>query len=86
MLHNLSATTAQNLPLWSANLNSMAARVPTHVPALRGPSVTVGALVLTYHACSFLLKTLTLLGFGVFRGYLLVLDPNVLYTPHALSY
>jgi len=63
----------------------MAARVPTHVPALWGPSViTVGTLAFTYHACSLPLKTLALLGLGVFRGYLLVLDPNVLYTPHAL--
>jgi len=45
--HNLNATTAHNLPLWSENLNSMAARVLTHVPALRGTSITVGALVLT---------------------------------------
>jgi len=59
----------------------MAARVPT----LWGPSVTVGALALTYHACNLPLKTLALLGIGVSSGYLLVLDPNVLYTPHALS-
>ena len=67
------------------NLNSMAARVPTYVPALCGPSVTVGALAFTYHACNLPLKTLALLGLGVSSGYLLVLDPNVLYTPHALS-
>ena len=30
-------------------------------------------------------QTLTLLGLGVFRGYLLMLDSNVLYTPHAFS-
>jgi len=63
----------------------MATRVPTHVPALWGPSFTVGALAFTYHACSLPLKTLALLGLGVSSGYLLMLDPNVLYTPHALS-
>jgi len=67
------------------NLNIMAAKVPTHVPTSWGPSVTVGALAFTYHACSLPLKILALLGIGIFRGYLLVLDSNVLYTPHALS-
>jgi len=38
-----------------------------------------------YHACNFPLKTLAPLGLNVFRGYLLVLDLNVLYTSHALS-
>ena len=54
----------------------MAARVPTHVPAVWGPFVTVGVLVFTYHACSLFLETLTLLGLGVSSGYLLVLDPE----------
>jgi len=63
----------------------MAAKVPTHVPASWGPFVTVGALAFMYHACNLPLKTLALLDLGVFRGYLVVLDPNVLYTPHALS-
>jgi len=31
------------------------------------------------------LETLALLGLGVSNEYLLVLDPNVLYTPHARS-
>jgi len=67
------------------NLNNMAARVPTHVPALWAYLFTVGVLAFTYHACILSPKTLVLLGLGVFREYLLVLDPNVLYTPHALS-
>jgi len=83
--HNLSLTTAQNLLHGVHNLNNMATRVPTHVPALWSPSVTVGVLAFTYHACNLPLKTLALLGLGVSSGYLLVLDPNVLYTPHALS-
>jgi len=67
------------------NLNSLVVKVPTHVPALWGPFVTVGALTFTYHACSLPLKTLVLLGLGIFSVYLLVLDPNVLYTQHVFS-
>jgi len=64
----------------------MAARVPTHVSTLWGPSITVGALVPFVSCMQPSPETLALLGLGVFRGYLLVLDPNVLYTPHALPY
>ena len=63
----------------------MTARVLTHVPALWGSYVIVDALAFTYHACNLPLETLALLGLGVSSGYLLVLDPNVLYTPPALS-
>jgi len=46
---------------------------------------TVDALVFMYHECSLPLKTLALLGLGVFGQHLLVLDSNVLYTPPVLS-
>jgi len=50
MSHNLSATTAQNLPLGVHNLNSMVVGVPTHVPASWGPFATVGVLAF-YVSC-----------------------------------
>jgi len=52
----------------------MAARILTNIPASWGPSVTVGVLAFTYHACSLPLKTLAFFGPYVSSGYLLVLD------------
>jgi len=50
------------------NLSSMAARVPTHVPALGGHMSTIGAQAFTYHACS-LSPNPHALGLRRFREY-----------------
>jgi len=44
---------------------------------------SIGALILHVPCMQLSWKTLVLLGFGAVREYVLVLDPNVLYTPHA---
>jgi len=83
-LYKLSAAATQDLPLLECNLsNNMADRVPTHVPALRRhllcgcPNYSCAM----HAACP--LETLTLMGLSASKGYLRLLDLNVLYTPHA---
>jgi len=44
---------------------------------------SIGGLILHVPCMQLSLETLALLGFGAAKEYLLVLDPNVLYTPHA---
>jgi len=66
------------------NLNSMAGRVPTHVPASRGPFVYCRRTSLHISCMQLISKIPSALGLRCLGKYLLVLDPNVLYTPHAL--
>jgi len=63
--------------------NSMAARVPTHVPTLRGHLFYGCPKYSRVMHAVYPWETLTLTGLSASKGYLLVLDLYVLYTPHA---